>query len=213
MHRGTTFLAELEIVRKDGFAGEIQIEMSAQQDRYRCGVRGPIINVPADQTHVLYPCFMPEWLGTELTRRMVVHGVTAVPDPKGNPRMLTKPGDARITMIMEGALLKLEAEAAERTLRPGDTFDVPVSILRSAKLPLPATIELVAPEEIVGLVQAAPLVLAPGDDRGVLHITSAVDPRLVGPWTVKLTATALQDGRWPVISETDIPLTFLTGAE
>jgi hypothetical protein len=208
VHRGTTFLAELEIVRKDGFTGEIQLEMSAQQARYRCGIRGPIIRVPADATRAFYPCFMPEWLGTELTRRMVVHGVAIVPDPKGNLRQLTKPGDARITMIMEGALLKLSCDAKEPTLRPGESLDVPVVISRSPKLPLATTINLVFPDEIAGLLHAEPLVLPAGTDHGTLRITSMPDARLEGPWSLTLTATALQDGQWPVMSETDLSVVF-----
>ena len=208
VHRGTTYRAEVEIVRQEGFSGEVQLEMTAQQSRDRQGIRGPIVAVPPQATRALYPCFMPEWLGTELTRRMIIQGVAAVPDPQGKLRYVTRPGDARITMILEGALLKLVAEAGQARLHAGESFQVPIRLSRSAKLPLPATVELVVPDEIAGLVHAEPLVLAPADDRGTLRIDSVADPRLAGPWLLKLTATALQDGRWPVVSECDLPVTF-----
>ena len=167
------------------------------------------MTVPPDADRVLYPCFMPEWLPTDLTQRTVVHGVAAVPDPKGTIRYLTKPADAFITMIMEGALLKVATEASEPTLRPGQSFDVPVIISPApASLPIPVTIELIVPEELSGLLHAKPLVLLPGTDRGTLHITSKADTRLRGSWSFTLTATALPDARMPVISQTDLSVAF-----
>jgi len=217
VHRGTTYPAELEIVRHAGFAGPMQIAMSAQQDRDRQGVRGPLLPVPAPDTagldgtqpqRVLYPCTMPEWLGTELTRRIVVHGVAGVPDPKGRVRFLTRAGDARITMIMEGALLKLHADEEPRSLRAGDAVEIPVTVSRSVKLPLEATIELVVPDEAAGLLEAAPLTLPAGSDAGTLVIRSRNDVRLHGGWTLGIRATSLQEGRWPVISVAPIKLVF-----
>src|SRR6185437_15325826 len=114
--------------------GDIRLEMTAGQARYRQGIRGAIMTVPPDADHVLYPCFMPEWLPTDLTQRTVLHGVAAVPDPKGKIRYLTRPADAFITMIMEGALLKLATETQEPALRPGESFDVPVILSRAAAL-------------------------------------------------------------------------------
>ena len=206
VHRGSTCLAEMEIVRKDGFAGEIQLEMAATQARYLCGSRGLNVRVPPEATRVIYPARMSEWLGTEFTIRMSTQGVAAVPDPKGNLRYLTKPADAQITMIMEGALLKLTTPAKESTMRMGESFDVPVVLARSTKLPVAATIKLHVPDEASGLLNAEPLVLPPGQDRGVLRITSIADPRLSGQWSLSLSATALQDGKWPVVSETLLPL-------
>ena len=211
VHRGTTYLAELEIVRKDGFSGEVTLVMTGQQDRNRQGMRGETTVVPPGETRAFYPCFMPEWLATDITRRMIVHGIAVVPDPHGNPRYLTKPGDARITMIMEGALLKLALNSASVSAEQGGVVEVPVSISRSARLPLPVTVQLHVPEELQGLLRCAPLELVPGSDTGVLRIEAGEDSRLQGVWPLKVTATAMQDGRWPVISESDLELGFPVG--
>lgn len=206
--RGSTCRPEFDIVRKNGFAGELRIEMAAQQDRQRQGVRGPIVVVPPEASRVVYPCFMPEWLSTDLTRRVLVSGVAVVNDPKGNPRHLVQPGTGRITMIMEGALMKLTPKAGELTARPGDSFDVPVAVARSAKFPAEATVELVVPEELVGAISAEPLKLTAKDDRGTLRIATKPDARLSGDWPLTLTATALEDGKWPVVSQTEIVVRF-----
>jgi len=208
VHRGTTFLAELEIERKAGFQGELRLEMSAQQDRYRQGTRGPIVLLPPGADKAVYPCFLPEWLGTDLTRRIVIHGVGIVNDPRGTPRHLTRAAGSRITMIMEGALLKLNIPGTEFIAAPGAAFEVPVIVARSAKLPLPVTIALDVPEELRGSMRADPLELGPGEDRGNLRIATSDDPRLEGPWSLRIVATALQDGRWPVVSESAVSVNY-----
>jgi hypothetical protein len=111
-------------------------------------------------------------------------------------------------MILEGAVLKLSAEASERSVRPGETFRVPIWISRSAKLPIATTVTLEVPAEIQGLLQADPLVLESGQDHDMLVIRSTADVRLEGHWSLRLKATALKDGKWPVISETDLPVVF-----
>jgi hypothetical protein len=206
--RGTTYRAEFDVVRKEGFTGELRIEMAAQQDRQRQGVRGPILPIPADAAKVVYPCFMPEWLSTDLTRRLVVHGVAIVPDAKGNPRHVLSPAVGRITMIMEGALLKLTADANELAARPGESFDVPVTIARSAKLSTEAIVELVVPDELASIVTAEPLKLLRDQVRGTLRIITKPHARLSGDWPLTIKATALEDGKWPVVSQTEIVVRF-----
>jgi hypothetical protein len=85
---------------------------------------------------------------------------------------------------------------------------VAVRVSRSAKLPSAATITLEIPPEAAGLLRADPLVLEPGQDRGMVTIRSEADSRLEGPWSLKLRSTALQNGKWPVYSETDLPVVF-----
>jgi hypothetical protein len=210
VHRGTTYLAELELVRKDGFSGEIKLEMTAKQDRQRMGTLGGILTVPPDQNRAWYPCFLPEWLPMDLTRRIIVHGVVAVPDPKGNVRYLTKPGNARITMIMEGALLKLSTENSDVVTPMGEIQEIVVNVARSPKLPLPVKVELIVPEEATGFISAAPLLIEPDKTQGVLQIFSKIGEQLRGQWDLTVRATALQDGEWPVVSESEIRIEYVS---
>ena len=36
-----------------------------------------------------------------------------------------------------------------------------------------------------------------------------VDPVLDGDWSIRLIASTLQDGRWPVVSQTEFPIRFV----
>ncbi len=210
VHRGTTYLAELELVRKDGFSGEINLEMTAKQDRQRMGTRGGILTVPSDQNRAWYPCFLPEWLPMDLTRRIIVHGVVAVPDPKGNVRYLTKPGNARITMIMEGALLKVSTENSDVVTSLGEIQEITVNVSRSPELPLPVKIELIVPEEATGFISATPLVIDPDKTSAVLQIVSRAKEQMRGQWNLTVRATAFQGGEWPVISESEIRVEYVS---
>lgn len=208
VHRGTTCLAEFDIVRQPGFTGPIELQMAAQQARYRRGIIGPSIMVAPETTRAIYPSFMPEWLATDLTERMLVQGVAGVADPQGNVRYLVKPSATAITMILEGALLKISSPLEEPVLRRGESLDVPIVLARSAKLPLATTVELVVPEELQGALQADPLVVPPDQLQGTLRITASTDGRLTGDWPLKLTATAWQEGKWRVASETELLVQF-----
>lgn len=206
--RGSTYAAELEIVRKNGFNGPVTLVMSAQQSRNRQGIRGTTTVVPPSESRALFPCFMPEWLATDITRRMVVHGIVDVPDPQGNLRQLTKPGDARITMIMEGALLKLACDISDIRVPAGKTCNIPLSISRSDRLTGPVKIEVLVPEEAVGLLNAQTLTLNPNETSALLQINSLPDSQLLGTWQLRIAASSLLDDRWPVISETVADVLF-----
>lgn len=204
--RGTACLADMQIVRKNGFAGEIVIEMASKQSRYLCGSRGMNVRVLPGESRAIYPALMTEWLSTDLTMRMATQGVAAVNDPQGNPRFLVMPTDAPITMIMEGALLKISSSANTPTLSMGRSCEIPVHITRSPKLSLATTVSLVVPDEIKGLLTAEPIILPLGEDQGILKISCAADERLLGEWALRLNATAMQEGKWPVVSEVDLPV-------
>lgn len=208
VHRGTTYPAEFIIKRDEGFQGKIMLQMAANQTRHRQGIRGPVITVPPEVEHVLYPSFLPEWLETDRTTRMVVQGVALVADAHGNIRYLTQPANAPITMILEGALLKLAHTALELTVHPGDSFEVPIELLRSAKLIEPTIVELEVPAQLSGILTCTPITISTEQDKGLLRIETINDPRLLGTWQLKIKATALQDGVWPAISQTQVPVVF-----
>ena len=210
VHRGTTYPAPFIIKRDEGFDGDVILQMAARQGRHRQGIRAPRITVPAGTSEALYPCFMPEWLETDRTTRMVVLGVAKQADPQGNLRYVTKTANARITMILEGALLKVSHRAGELTISAGDEFQIPIEIARSTKLPKSVSIELVIPDELVGLVQSVPAIttLAPNQNKAALKIQTVPDSRLVGRWKLHVKATALQNGKWPTVSQTEVTVQF-----
>src|ERR1700719_4059870 len=112
----------------------MSLQMAAQQSYQVQGIIGPDFPVPAGATRAFYPCFMPEWLETSRTSRMILIAVTKVPDPRGNVRHLVTEIHGRITMSIEGALLKVSTSASELTVQPGRDIALPIRIARSPKL-------------------------------------------------------------------------------
>lgn len=209
IHRGATYPAAVIVTRSEGFQGEVGLWMSARQSYTCMGISGPDMVVAPGVSRSAYPCFMPEWLETSRTSRMITVAVAKVADPRGNVRHLMTLMDGRITMAMEGALLKLTHHPEERTVRSGTSFRVPVKIARSPDLSLPVRVTLVLPEELQGMVQAEPLLLEPGKSEGEITLTTTANPVLLGDQALTLRATAMQPGELPVISETQVPVLFV----
>jgi uncharacterized protein YfaS (alpha-2-macroglobulin family) len=111
-------------------------------------------------------------------------------------------------MILEGALLKVSHQLGERTVHPGDQFEIPVVIARSTKLRETVTVSLAVPAELTGALQSTPVTLEPGQAAVALRVQAAVDQRLTGRWPLTIQATAKQDGRWLVMSQTEAVIEF-----
>jgi hypothetical protein len=203
VNRGTTYPADVVVERLDGYAGPVILQMAANQQRQRRGIRGGSLTVPAGIDQVQYPIFMPEWLETSLTARMNVIGVTPIPDPKGNIRHVTGIMDGFIVMSLEGALLKLTHENQEYVAAPGGTLEVPIKLSRTPKLPVAADVVLFGTGERPSVFSADGFQLPPNVNQHVLKIRVAPDAK-PGKYEALLRATAMQDGKWPAVSETTV---------
>jgi len=205
--RGSTFPAELEIKSDDGFEGEMQLVMKAQQARHRQGIRGPILDVPAGAKRVFYPVFLPEWLETDRTSRMMVLAMATVRDAQGNGHCVLAPS-GRLCMILEGSLMKVDAGDAEIETSPGETFEVPVNISRRPKFREDVSLEIVVSDDVATLFHAKPIVVSPGETHASVQVTTTTDPGLYSEQQLTIRATALEDGRWLAVSETSVTVLF-----
>ena len=151
---------------------------------------------------------MPEWLETSRTSRMAMTGLAKVHDPRGKLRYIANDMTGFITMTMEGALLKVSAEEREVQAVPGQSFDVQLKISRLTKLAEPVRLELLLPDELAGLLKAEAVIVPVGKESAVLHLIPAVTLR--GTHTFTIRATAIQEGKYPVISETSVTLELLS---
>jgi hypothetical protein len=205
VHRGTTHPAEVAIERLGGFAGPVELQMSAKQSYQRQGITGPDFLVPADVNRTFYPCFMPEWLETTRTSRMELIGVIQVPDPKGRMRYLVTPMAGRITMSIEGAILKAEVNPEEVSLASEKSVDVLVKIQRAAKFNEPVRVEWNIPHVLSDYLAGNGVELdrSQTETRMSLLVKQPLPP---GEYEVKVRVTGLQEGKYPVISEATITL-------
>ena len=207
VHRGSTHLFPFNIERLEGFAGPITLEMTAKQQRHRQGLTSDEFVVPAEAKRVEYPIFVPEWMETTKTSRMIVNGAVQVADPKGNVRTLLQKQELRVGILPEGALMKLSHSAGEPTVTLGSEVRIPLVLSLASELREPIKITVMPSEDQTNLLTAEPLQLSPGQKETPLIVRIANDAKLVGEQSLVVRAATLRNG-YPVISETTVLLTI-----
>ncbi len=209
VHRGSTFRFPLLIERLEGYAGPITLEMTAKQQRHRQGLASDEFVVEPTATRVEYPIFVPEWMETTKTSRMILNGRITLADPQGNVRTLLQRMQLRLGILPEGALMKLAHAPAEYQAPRGGTLALPLTIARTLDFREPVRIELVTTEAQAGLVTAQPLTLSPTDTQATLTLQFKDVPRAVRELSLLIRATADQPNRGLVRSETTVTVDLL----
>jgi len=212
VHRGATYPAPLVLTRLEDYTGAVELQMASRPDRVRQGIIGPEVIVAPDVEELKYPLFLPEWVQTDRTSRIVINTVIDLPDGQGNVRQLINRMDRRITMNVEGAFLKLSATQASVVLKNGQAT-IPLEILRSPKLQGPVRIRLagnvdyLAPPseqtQVTGPFIAEPLEMPPTAATGELQISTNGESLAPGDHELTIEAYGVKDGLL-VVSQTKV---------
>jgi hypothetical protein len=210
--RGTTFPAPVLIERDEGFDADIVLEMTSKQGRHRQGIQGPELTVKPGIERVLYPVFLPEWLETTRTSRMVVNGVAQVTDPQGNVRYSVSRQKTRMGFLPTGALLKIAAEIDEFEIAPGQLISVPLDISVSNELREPIRVELNESDPL-GLFTAKPRTLTARQRQAEISIQSKSEMLVGDEYQLTIRATVMQNGHLPVVSETSVLVRVMSAAQ
>ncbi len=204
VHRGSTYLFPMLIERLEGYTGPINLEMTAKQQRHRQGLASDEFVIPPDAKRIDYPIFVPEWMETTKTSRMILNGSAQIADPKGNMRTLLQRQELRLGILPEGALMKLTHGVGEIKTSPGGELTIPLALSIASELRDPIQITVVPNEQQRGLFTAEPVALAAGQKETKFVVRVAAEASSIGEQELTLRATALRDGRWPVVAETTL---------
>jgi hypothetical protein len=204
VHRGSTYLFPMLIERLEGYAGPITLEMTAKQQRHRQGLASDEFLVPPDAKRIEYPIFVPEWMETTKTSRMILNGSAQIADPKGNIRTVLQRQELRFGILPEGALMKLTHGAGEVIAAPGAEMTIPLSLSLSPELHDPIRIAVMPGVSEKGLFTAEPVALVAGQKEAKIVVKIAAEAISPGERELIIRATALRDGKWPVVSETTV---------
>lgn len=201
--RGTTFPAPVLITRDPEFKGDIVLEMTSLQGRHVQGISGPELRVGPDVSRVLYPVFLPEWLETTRTSRMVVNGVAQVADPQGNLRYSLARQKTRMGFLPTGALLKIATEP-EISYQPEKPLVIPVTVHRDLSLNQSLQLTLVSD----GLESSPFTAVAQDYSQDAARCEFAIDVKQAlladKEYPITIRATLMKDGKYPVVSETTV---------
>ena len=209
VHRGSTHLFPFKIERLEGYVGPLTLEMTAKQQRHRQGLSSDEMIVPPELVRVEYPIFVPEWMETTKTSRMILNGAVKVADPKGNVRTLLQKQELRVGILPEGALMKLSHSAGEMTATLGSEVRIPLALSLASELRDAIKITVMPSESQINLLTAEPVVLSPGQKETTFVFKLSADAQFAGEQTVVIRAATLRNG-YPVISETTVLLTVKT---
>lgn len=201
--RGTTFPAPVLIERDESFKGDIRLEMHSRQGRHRQGIRGPEMVIKPDEDRVLYPVFLPEWLETTRTSRMVVNGVAKIADPKGRMRYSSSKLVTRIGFLPTGAMLKIESAVPEIELSSNTSFDFPVKILRAADVSGPIKVELIHEGESTKTFFADAVTIDEDTHQAVLRVAPVAEFAPGAATRLKARATGNWNG-YQLMAETTL---------
>ena len=105
--------------------------------------------------------------------------------------------------------MKIAHQAEELTVTPGEVFELPFELSCSEKFNAEVTVELVTPPDLEGLLSAERIQLSSDQRQASLPIKSKAADSLYGDWEITLKATAMQAGKWPVVSQTSAPVRFV----
>ncbi|MFO0818946.1 MAG: hypothetical protein U1A77_13445 [Pirellulales bacterium] len=204
VHRGSTYLAPLLIERNEGFTSPITLEMTSKQQRHRQGLASGEFVVDPTAARVEYPIFVPEWMETTKTSRMILNGTVQAPDPQGKVRTLVQRMELRIGILPEGALMKVTHSADEPRVQAGGEVVIPVRVSRAPEFREPIRLELVASQDPAEKIESPAIVLAPETSDAELKVRIPTESTARGErsWTIR--ASAMRDGRWPVVSEATV---------
>ncbi|QDU96310.1 PPC domain-containing protein [Lignipirellula cremea] len=213
VQRGATYLAPVVLERLEGYAGPVELQMAAIPDRVRQGIIGDPIVVPPGVEELPFPLYLPEWVQIDRTSRISLNTIVDQPDGQGKMHRLINRMEKRITMNVEGALLKATVDAAELRLRNGSVA-IPVTVSRSVQLSGPVTVDLAGPDNAD--FQIAPWVRFEGpsnfhaervtvteDDTAILQVTAVPGQVESGEHELTIEVRALREG-FPVVSQVKV---------
>ncbi len=202
--RGSTHLFPLLVDRLDGFDGEIILEMTAKQQRHRQGLAGDEFVIEPSAKRIEYPIFVPEWMETTKTSRMILNGAVRVADSKGTIRTLLQKMEMRFGILPEGAMMKVTHRSGEYQAVIGEDLRIPLTVSRIPEFQETVRLELVLSEVQKDSISAEPISLPPGESEVALQIQVGNNHQIEGEQRFLIRATACQNGKWLVKSETTV---------
>jgi len=226
--RGGTYPAPVVIERLEGYEGEVELQMAGMPDRVRQGILGGTLAVPAGVTQIDYPLYLPEFVQTDRTSRIFLNAIVRLADGQGNVRHLVNRMVKRITMNVEGAVLKVTA-ATDDFLWNGNELEIPLQILRTPKLSGPVWVSLATDDYSQGppIVQpngpsdepmvppgfrAQSIRLEPDQQQATLVLRAAGESLPAGEHRLLIESRGIRENM-PVVSQTEIFVTVSQPAQ
>jgi hypothetical protein len=202
--RGAVFHRHYHLERH-GFTGPIQVRVADRQARHLQGATGPTVTVPPGVNEFDYPVFLPPWMETGRTCRVVVLATGVIQDSDGSRHTVgfsSPQPDEQVIVVVDPGRLALDVDRHSVAAEPGTTASLAVRVARAKGLRGPVKVELAAPRHMRG-VDADPIEIPTGQDQAVLKVH--FDLGALGPFNMPavIRATLVDKGE-PVVAEVSV---------
>ena len=200
--RGSVYLKHYTVVR-NGYSGPLEIRLADRQVRFRQGVTGPALIVPAGADAFDYPLKTPPFMEVLRTSRTNLMATGVVTDPDGERHQMiyvTDRQSEQMVSVVAPGRLTLTLDPASVLAAEGTQAVIHVHANRDQRLSGTVRVELAIPAHIAG-VSADVLTVAAGTSEGDLKLSFS-SGRL-GPFNMPLAvrATIVDERGFPVVAE------------
>lgn len=200
--RGSVQVRHYHLVR-NGFAGPLKVRLADKQFRYKQGVSGPTVVVPANADRFDYPLTFAPFMEVLRTSRTNLMATGVVTDPDGTAHTVTyttEHQDEQIVAIVSPGRLTVDLDPASVEAEPGKSASIGIQTNRDKGIAGAMRLELVCPPHIAG-VNASPVTISAGQTSGVLRLSFAEGA--IGPFNMPLTVrvTTIDSRGYPLVAE------------
>jgi hypothetical protein len=208
--RGTVYSRKYHIER-NGFEGQIEIELADRQNRHLQGVKGEKVVVPPGESEFEFAVTLPPWMEIGRTSRTCLIASAWAEDETGGRHRVSyssQAQDDQVIVLVDPVRLSIETPRATLGIRTGEVVDLPITVNRGPGLTGPVTVRVLKASHIKGC-SAEPVTIPAGEGTGVVRIKFAEGT--AGPFNAPLILEAsIQDARdLPVTSEFPVVVRML----
>lgn len=208
-HRGTIHQYQMEVERFDGFSGPIRLQIADRQNKDLDGVEILETTIPAGESKVLLPLYLPETMHINVQAHSNVYaqGIASFKDSLGKDQSTCIVSEMRCMIRTLPTVARLHADHDEIQFAPDGQASCSLRLDRTSLFGGPLTIELV-PEVSSQGITAEPAVILAGEKETIINLRSAPGAKIIRDAPLRLRGTGDLGGGTTVVTEA---LVFVRG--
>ena len=205
-HRGTIHPYLMEVERL-GYDGPITLQVADRQIKDLDGIEIPEVTIPAGQTKIMLPLYLPETMHINVQAHSNVYaqGIARFTDAQGREQTACIVSEMRCMIRTLPTVTRLSAVDDQVTLRKRETVKCRLHLDRTSLFDGPLTVEVAEPEQAAAAgLSVSPVVIPAGQSDAVIELRALEDGPLADSMPLKLRGTGDFGSGTTVVSETRI---------
>jgi len=174
-HRGSIFPYPMEVERLNGFDGDIQLQIGDRQNRDLDGIEMLPITVPASQTSLHMPIYLPEsmHINVQSQSQLYTQGFARFRDKHGRPQSILVVAEKRNMLRTRPPVVTLTAVDSRVDVVPGQPARLRLRLKRTSNFPGPLRVDLWKSSR--ERMSVEPFVIRAGSSDAVVRVMPPAD--------------------------------------